>query len=202
MSRTRTTSAQKVGGQQVAPTGPDADPRDMAPRDMAPGDVPPGDMPPRDMPPRDKTADPAYGLVQPLAAIMRWSRQRAYEEIAQRSNLKLDRSAISILGVLKLRGPIRTSDLAEILALDRSTVSRQVAAAEALGLITREGDERDARAAMLSMTDEGRAKQQKLNHAWHAITMELVADWSFADQMEIARLLGKLAARIEEDDRS
>jgi DNA-binding MarR family transcriptional regulator len=54
---------------------------------------------------------------------------------------------------------------------------------------------------MLSLTDEGRAKQQKLAHAWLTIAMDLVADWSFADQVEIARLLGRLADKIEEDYR-
>jgi DNA-binding MarR family transcriptional regulator len=149
----------------------------------------------------DLSADPAYGVVQPLSVIVRWSRQRFYDKIVERSNLKLDRSTISILDVLKRQGPMRTSDLADSLGLDRSTISRQVTSAIALGFVAREGDPRDARAAMLSLTDEGRAKQQKLAHAWLTIAMDLVADWSFADQVEIARLLGRLADKIEEDYR-
>jgi DNA-binding MarR family transcriptional regulator len=153
-------------------------------------------------PPLDLASDPTYGVVQPLSVILRWARHRVYEKMAQRSNVKLDRSAINILGVLKRQGPMRTSDLADILGLDRSTVSRQVASAVSLGFVARDGDVRDARAAMLSLTEEGLAKQRKLNHAWSTIAMELVADWSEADQREIARLLDKLSRRIEDDIRS
>jgi DNA-binding MarR family transcriptional regulator len=141
--------------------------------------------------------DPAYGVVEPLAALVRWARIRCYEEIAARSNEKLDRSAMNILGTLKLQGPKRTSDLADILGLDRSTVSRQVSAAIELGLVVRDEDEHDARAAFISLSDQGRAKQQKIAHAWQGIAMDLVSDWDYAEQQEIARLLAKLVAKIE-----
>jgi DNA-binding MarR family transcriptional regulator len=151
---------------------------------------------PPSKPPATMDADPAYGVVEPLAALVRWARLRCYEEIAARSNEKLDRSAMNILGTLKLQGPKRTSDLADILGLDRSTVSRQVAAAIDLGLVVRDEDEHDARAAMISLSDQGRAKQQKIAHAWQGIAMDLVSDWDYAEQQEIARLLAKLVARI------
>lgn len=141
--------------------------------------------------------DPAYGVVEPLAALVRWARIRCYEEIAARSNEKLDRSAMNILGTLKLQGPKRTSDLADILGLDRSTVSRQVAAAIELGLVVRDEDEHDARAAFISLSDQGRAKQQRIAHAWQGIAMDLVSDWDYAEQQEVARLLAKLVAKID-----
>ena len=104
-----------------------------------------------------RPVDPDYNVVEPLSILVRWARLRCYEDIAARSNEKLDRSAMNILGTLKLQGPKRTSDLADILALDRSTVSRQVASALDSGLVVRDDDEHDARAAVISLSDEGRS---------------------------------------------
>jgi DNA-binding MarR family transcriptional regulator len=142
--------------------------------------------------------NPAYRIVEPMSVIVRWSRLRFYELIAEQSGVRMDRSAITILDMLWRKGPVRLSELAMLLGLDRSTVSRQVASVVAAGLARRDGDASDQRAALLSLTNEGSAIRQKLAHAWHSIAIDLVADWPYEEQVEVARLLAKLVERLED----
>ena len=152
--------------------------------------------------PAEPLASAAYGVVDPLSVIVRWSRLRFYERIAEVADLRIDRSAIAILDMLARHGAMRTSELAERLGLDRSTISRQVSAATTMGYVAKTSDSSDARAALVSLTDEGKRVRQRLAHAWHSIAMELVSDWNYEDQRETARLLTKLAERMSDDYRS
>jgi len=142
--------------------------------------------------------DPAYGVAEPLSVIFRWARVRLYDRLFDLADMQIERSAMAILGTITIRGPLRTSDLAQALGLDRSTVSRQVTAAITAGLVARDPDAKDARAAMLSLTSEGRKVQQKFAHAWHRLAMGMIADWNYQDQTELVRLLSKLTAGLEE----
>jgi DNA-binding MarR family transcriptional regulator len=142
---------------------------------------------------------PAHGVVEPLTMVVRWTRNRSYERISREAGIAIDRSAITILGNLFRSGPIRLSELATLIGLDRSTVSRQVAAVVAAGYVQRIEDKRDARAALLSLTREGQAIRKKLDDAWHTVAMTLVADWDAEDQLHLGRLLSRVAHRMRED---
>jgi DNA-binding MarR family transcriptional regulator len=140
------------------------------------------------------------GIAEPLDAIIRWSRLRYYQHIAESARVRIDRSAISLLNLLDRLGPLRTSEVAQRQGLDRSTVSRQVAAAVDAGWVSRTNDQRDARAALLSLTDAGKQVHAKLQRGHHTVARQLVADWDRHDQQELARLLAKLAQRMEESE--
>jgi DNA-binding MarR family transcriptional regulator len=140
------------------------------------------------------------GIADPLEAVIRWARLRYYQHIADSAKVRIDRSAISLLNLLARLGPLRTSEVAQRQGLDRSTVSRQVASVVDAGWVCRTNDLRDARAALLSLTDEGKLVHEKLRNAHQTVTSELVDDWDSHDQHELARLLGKLAVRMEQSE--
>src|ERR1700755_3345303 len=71
------------------------------------------------------------------------------------------RSDIHPLGVIA-QGPCRPGQVAEKLCLDRSVISRQVAALVDAGLVDRASDPDDGRAELVSLTDAGR---ERLRHA-------------------------------------
>jgi len=64
---------------------------------------------------------------------------------------QLERAAYRILAYLVETGGVRLSALADLACVDLSTASRQVAALEAQGLVVREVDAADRRAAVLPL---------------------------------------------------
>jgi DNA-binding MarR family transcriptional regulator len=145
----------------------------------------------------DGALTPAQAFVPLLSALGRWTRGSC-DRVCARANVMLDNSAIGILDMLSRMGPLRTSDLADLLGLDRSTVSRQVAAVVDAGYVSRAGDKRDGRAALLSLTPLGRSKQQKLASAWQTIAMEFIVDWPEADQANMVGLMGRIVQQIRD----
>ena len=138
--------------------------------------------------------NPAYGIIEPLGVIVLWSRQPLFEGISAGLDQPIERSAVSILGMLARHGSIRMSRLAQLVGLDRSTISRQIGAVVDSGFVERIEDTADARATLLTLTAAGRSVQQKLDHAWRSIAMSLVADWDYDDQVDFSRLLTRFAA--------
>jgi len=134
-----------------------------------------------------------------LGAIMRWARVRAFPRIAAEAGVEIDRSGMLIVFALHRFGPMRLSDLAASIGLDRSTISRQVAAVVRDGLVTKTGDASDARASQLALTARGDATRQKLNQAWRGMLRAFVEDWSPADQMRLGELLARLARAVDDD---
>lgn len=135
-------------------------------------------------------------LVDAFSIVVRWSRRELHDKTLKEAGLDLEQSAAVILGTLYHHEPVRVSDLAGQLELDRSTVSRQVAEVVEQGLVARMGDTTDARASMLSLTPQGHAMRRKLAAAFKKICMDLVSDWSLEDQLTFVRLLDKLADRL------
>lgn len=135
-------------------------------------------------------------MVDAFSLVVRWGRREVHDMTVAETGIDIDRSVGAILGALYLHEPVRVSDLAEHLGLDRSTVSRQVAAVVAQGYVVRQGDLTDARAAMLSLTPQGQVLRRKLANGFHKICLDLIADWKREDQLEFTRLLEKIADRL------
>ena len=71
--------------------------------------------------------------------------------------MKVDRAGYLALRTLRRLGPQRTNALAGALQLDASTVTRQVNALVAGGLVERRPDPADGRSSILALTSAGRA---------------------------------------------
>jgi DNA-binding MarR family transcriptional regulator len=110
--------------------------------------------------------------------------------------LDLDRSAYLLLGRIVATGPIRLSSLAEGMCLDLSTVSRQVHALEANGLVGRTTESTDRRASLIEATERGREIYQRNSAVWLDALGELLSDWSDAERSEFARLLTRFNETI------
>ena len=139
----------------------------------------------------------AEPVVQHLGIVIRWARLRSFELIATNAGANIDRSGIVILTTLHRVGPMRMSDLATDIGLDRSTISRQVAAVVRAGYVQRANDEADARASLLTLTARGQAVRKKLASAWHDIVLDLLAKWPEQDVAEFGRLLSLLTTQMQ-----
>jgi DNA-binding MarR family transcriptional regulator len=84
-------------------------------------------------------------------------------------------------------------ELAELAARDYTTVSRQVAKLESLGLVTRRPGLRDRRVREAVITPAGLRMTGALDAAREEIVSLLLADWDKKDVRDLGRLLRRLA---------
>ena len=109
------------------------------------------------------------------------------------AGVDLDRALFPLLVRIERRGPLGIGELAELCGRDYTTVSRQVAKLESLGLVGRQVNAQDARIKEAVATEQGRAMARALDGAREKIFAAVLADWEPRDVTELARLLRKLA---------
>ncbi len=113
------------------------------------------------------------------------------------AGVTLDRALFPLLVKIGMAGTINVVDLADLAGRDHSTVSRQIARLEALGLIARRPGQADRRVRDAILTDEGKATVQALTAARRRLMNRFMADWPDQDRVETARLVAKLAATLK-----
>jgi DNA-binding MarR family transcriptional regulator len=94
-------------------------------------------------------------------------------------------------------GPMRSSTLAERVAADPSTVSRQIATLVDLGLVERRPDPADRRAVQLVVTEEGAELFRRMREDRAAMFDSVLADWSDADVDQLTELLTRFTTDLE-----
>jgi DNA-binding MarR family transcriptional regulator len=112
---------------------------------------------------------------------------------------RVDRAAYLTLSRLDDHGTARMSELATVLCLDLSTVSRQVRALEDIGLIGRTPDLEDRRAYLLAPTEAGQALVADVKAAFSRLVDLALADWSERDRRTLTSLLSRLATDMRPD---
>lgn len=132
----------------------------------------------------------ALSRVVRLAALPRLA-----EQVQALAGTPLDRSGYVLLVTL-LDRPHRIGELAEILTLDVSTVSRQVQALEGIGLVRREPHPTDGRSSLLAITDAGAVVVEAHRRARRALFAEVLEDVPAADLRAVAEILHELADRL------
>lgn len=108
---------------------------------------------------------------------------------AGRLHPELSLVSYTLLGHLEESGGRRATDLAAHHALDKSTVSRQVAALERAGLIERRVDPEDHRVQLLHLTDAGRHILAQVTESRRAAFRERLAGWPQGDLERFAEYL-------------
>ena len=106
----------------------------------------------------------------------------------------VESAAQTLLHIVAVEGPMRTSALAANAHSDLSTVSRQVAGLVADGLLERRADPADGRACLLALTPEGDAIVAQHEQARAAFFAEVLDGWSTDELRQFAGLLGKFTA--------
>lgn len=115
---------------------------------------------------------------------------------SQKSVGTLDRSAYLLLQQImnhQTEGEeVGVKGLAEEFQLDMSTVSRQTAALEQKGHVTRIPDPQDGRAYFLRVTEQGMAELNKSKEIRIALLTELFQSWTGEESKQLGELLQKL----------
>jgi DNA-binding MarR family transcriptional regulator len=109
----------------------------------------------------------------------------------------LEWSAYVLLHHLVSEGPLRSSALADRVAADPSTVSRQAATLVDLGLVERRPDPADRRAVQLAATASGTELFRRVRESRDAMLEAVLADWSDADVEQLTELLARFTTDLE-----
>jgi DNA-binding MarR family transcriptional regulator len=119
--------------------------------------------------------------------------------MVREAGIKLDRALFPLLVVIERRGPIGVVDLAERVGRDYTTVSRQVAKLESLGLVTRQPNPEDRRLREAAVTAKGKAMTDAIDRARERLVGAMFATWPERDVNELVRLMRKLADAVSGD---
>jgi DNA-binding MarR family transcriptional regulator len=95
---------------------------------------------------------------------------RAFDREFRRHGIRA--TQFTMLTALELKGPQSIGDLAEFLAVDRTTLTRNVAVAEQQGLVRTHAGE-DARSRIVAIAPKGRAALRKVLPAWRKVQAAL-----------------------------
>lgn len=123
------------------------------------------------------------GLAAALAVVNQ-SMSRAIRQRPKAGELRL-------LQAIALHEGSRPSELAELLGVDRSLVTRQLRDLEDEGKVAVSPDPRDGRAFVAELTEQGRQQITELTEYGLRRYESFVADWDPAEVRELTRLLWK-----------
>jgi len=142
------------------------------------------------MPTRTRDDATLASVQEGFIRLMRFaSRPAVHQALRQAAGVELDRSAYAIVARIAEFGPIRSRDLAELLAVDPSTLSRQLARLVELGLVARVEDPDDGRAQQLTVLPAGEEILARFRGVWRAWLDDALHDWSAHDRDTLAELL-------------
>ncbi|MFZ0268339.1 MarR family winged helix-turn-helix transcriptional regulator [Caulobacter sp.] len=113
--------------------------------------------------------------------------------LLQKAGLALERALFPLLVLVERLGPIGVVDLAGRVGRDHTTVSRQVARLEELGLVERRAGKVDRRVREAVITPKGKIATDALDAARGRMALELFEGWSQADFDDLVRLMRKFA---------
>jgi DNA-binding MarR family transcriptional regulator len=128
------------------------------------------------------------------------NRPQRDEALLQEAGVRLDRALFPLLVVVGKFGPIGVVELANGVGRDYTTVSRQIAKLEALGLVARRDGEADRRVREAVVTAEGHAINQHIDAARSRLMGAIFADWQRDEIETLARLARKFADALAATD--
>lgn len=112
----------------------------------------------------------------------------------------LPESGSTILHRLGYSGPTSVIALARSLSLNQSTVSRQLEPLRAAGLVDEEPYENNRRSTRVSISDRGRAVNEREAAYWLEYWTRVMTHLTEAEQENLAAMLGRLKEAINAEE--
>ena len=114
------------------------------------------------------------------------------------AGLTLERALFPLLVLIGKYGPIGVVDVATRVGRDYTTVSRQVARLEELGLVARAAGSSDRRTREATVTPQGRAATNAVDATRERLALKMFRNWSRSDCDQLLRLTRMLADGLDE----
>ena len=117
---------------------------------------------------------------------------------AQMVHPDLQPAAYLLLSSIADSGPVRASELVERFDTDKGAISRQVSHLLELELLAKEKDPADARASLISVTDDAMSRMADVVEHRHKLFAEGLSEWSEADLDGFVKDLGRYNTALNE----
>jgi DNA-binding MarR family transcriptional regulator len=138
-----------------------------------------------------------HGALIDIVSVM--NRPQRDEAMVRAAGISLDRALFPLLVSIERRGPIGVVDLADRVGRDYTTVSRQVAKLESLGLVERKESAADRRVREATITPRGEAMTDLIDGARERMGRAIFASWDQQDVEDLVRLMRRFADDIMAD---
>jgi DNA-binding MarR family transcriptional regulator len=138
-----------------------------------------------------------HGALLDIASVM--NRPQRDEALIKEAGIPLDRALFPLLVSVERFGPIGVVELADRVGRDYTTVSRQVAKLESVGLVERQAAAADRRVSQATVTAKGKAMTDAVDKARERIAAAMFATWAKRDISELVRLMRKFADAVNGD---
>jgi DNA-binding MarR family transcriptional regulator len=133
-----------------------------------------------------------------IGIVSAMNRPQRDEELIKAAGIPLDRALFPLLVMVERLGPIGVVELADRVGRDYTTVSRQVAKLDSLGLVARQASATDGRVRMAMVTDKGKAMTELVDAAREKMAHTIFRSWEVQDFDDLVRLMRKLADAMGE----
>jgi DNA-binding MarR family transcriptional regulator len=138
-----------------------------------------------------------HGAVLDIVSAM--NRPQRDEVLIKAAGIPLDRALFPLLVGIERFGPIGVVQLADRAGRDYTTVSRQVAKLESLGLVERQGNAADRRVREAVITAKGKAMTDLVDAARDRIGRTIFKTWKARDIDALVRLMRKFADAVKDE---
>lgn len=132
-----------------------------------------------------------------ISIVSAMNRPQRDEELIRNAGIRLDRALFPLLVMIERLGPIGVVELADRAGRDYTTVSRQVAKLDSLGLVERHALPTDGRVRVASVTPKGKAMTDALDAAREKMARELFKSWDKQDFDNLVELMRRLGDAID-----
>lgn len=138
-----------------------------------------------------------HGALIDIVSVM--NRPQRDEAMVKEAGISLDRALFPLLVMVERLGPIGVVDLADRVGRDYTTVSRQVAKLDSLGLVERRGSASDGRVREAVVTPKGKTMTDAVDEARERFALTIFANWDEREFGDLVRLMRKFADDIKND---
>ena len=118
------------------------------------------------------------------------------------AGVDIDRALFPLLVRLDKTGPLSVAGLADQVGRDHTTISRQLAKLERLGLVSRQGGVGDRRVRTANLTAAGDKVVQAITSARQRLLSRALAEWDETDLASLASLNRRFVDALRDAGRS
>jgi DNA-binding MarR family transcriptional regulator len=119
------------------------------------------------------------------------------QALIEEAGIALDRALFPLLVNVDRFGPIGVVDLADRVGRDYTTVSRQIAKLDDLGLVERRAGAADRRVREAVITPTGKAMNEAIDAARERIGRNVFESWNTQDIDKLVSLMGRFADALK-----